>query len=354
MTSRQTGRTISAISMAQRRGKRTEVRSSYARSRSVRGNTPMSGAEKRRLAQFVVCGAIFITLVAVKLLLPAKMVQLGDKLSSLMNRNMDITEVFSAVGRAVSGEESVSGTLSDVYEAVFHPEEDGAVETAARVESRFGEPSAIQSLHAFTQGQCGDDAWLSLPSSQRTAAETVANANVDENGQSASTSASTSAAVPEANAMNLSYVLYSDENVPANVCMEQNILDFDYCTPVCGVLSSGFGYREHPIEGEEKFHYGIDIAADPGTEIDCFAGGSVTAVGESSSYGKYLIVSHKDGYSTLYAHCSKITVSSGTKVSEGQKIAEVGETGLCTGPHLHFELHWKGEYLNPIYYVTLS
>ena len=121
--------------------------------------------------------------------------------------------------------------------------------------------------------------------------------------------------------------------------MEQCILGFDYCTPVCGVISSGFGYREHPIEGEEKFHYGIDLAADTGTEIRCFANGTVTAVGESSSYGKYLTVSHSGGYSTLYAHCSKVVVTSGTKVKEGQKIAEVGETGLATGPHLHFELH---------------
>ena len=79
----------------------------------------------------------------------------------------------------------------------------------------------------------------------------------------------------------------------------------------------------------------------------------VTAVGESSSYGKYCIVRHDNGFSTLYAHCSKVTASSGASVKEGQKIAEVGETGMATGPHLHFELHEEGVYLNPIYYVTL-
>jgi murein DD-endopeptidase MepM/ murein hydrolase activator NlpD len=151
---------------------------------------------------------------------------------------------------------------------------------------------------------------------------------------------------------NLAYVLYSDQNLPENVSMEQAILDFDYCTPVAGVLSSTFGYREHPIEGEERFHYGVDLAADTGTAVGCFADGTVTAVGESSSYGKYCVVAHAGGYSTLYAHCSRVSVSSGADVTEGQKIAEVGETGMATGPHLHFELHQDSTYLNPIYYVT--
>ena len=73
---------------------------------------------------------------------------------------------------------------------------------------------------------------------------------------------------------------------------------------------------------------------------------------DSSSYGKYCIVEHTGGYSTLYAHCSRVTASSGAAVTEGQKIAEVGETGLATGPHLHFELQQNGTYLNPVYYVA--
>ena len=109
--------------------------------------------------------------------------------------------------------------------------------------------------------------------------------------------------------------------------------------------------EQHPVEGEERFHYGVDLAANEGTEILCFADGTVTVVGESSSYGKYCMVEHAGGYSTLYAHCSRITVSSGAAVKEGQKIAEVGETGVATGPHLHFELQKNGTYLNPIYYV---
>ena len=134
--------------------------------------------------------------------------------------------------------------------------------------------------------------------------------------------------------------------------MEQALLGFDYCTPVSGSISSEFGYRDHPTEGEERFHYGIDLAADTGTEILCFADGTVTAVGESSSYGKYCMIAHENGYSTLYAHCSRVTVSSGSAVQRGDTVAEVGQTGMATGPHLHFELQRDGVYLNPIYYVS--
>ena len=96
----------------------------------------------------------------------------------------------------------------------------------------------------------------------------------------------------------------------------------------------------------------MDLAADSGTPVTCFADGSVTAVGESNSYGKYLIVAHEGGYATLYAHCSDVTVSSGSAVEKGQEVAKVGETGIATGPHLHFELHDGSTYLNPIYYVV--
>ena len=144
------------------------------------------------------------------------------------------------------------------------------------------------------------------------------------------------------------------EAQPADAELLQQVLGFAYTAPVEGQLSSGFGLRTDPLEGVSRFHYGLDIAAPEGAVVSSFADGTVTAVGESSSYGKYVMVSHGEDYSTLYAHCSRITVTSGTAVKEGEKIAEVGETGVATGPHLHFEIH-KGEtYLNPIYYVAHS
>ena len=129
----------------------------------------------------------------------------------------------------------------------------------------------------------------------------------------------------------LAYLIYSDANLPKDVTLSQEILGFDYCAPISGTISSSFGYREHPVEGEERFHYGVDFAAEQGTAVACFADGMISAVGESSSFGKYCVVTHENGYQTLYAHCYRITASSGSEVLRGEKIAEVGETGFATG-----------------------
>lgn len=145
---------------------------------------------------------------------------------------------------------------------------------------------------------------------------------------------------------------YSERDIPGNACLSQKILGFSYAKPLEGQVSDSFGYRSHPIEGENKFHYGLDIEAEEGTVITAFADGTVTAVGESSVLGKYVTVQHANGYATLYAHCSRITASSGQQVRTGDPIAEVGQTGQATGPHLHFELQLDAIYINPIYYVT--
>lgn len=320
MTSRQAGRRIGTIAAERRRRSRGGARQAVRRKQEL-----LSAGERRRLIQLVACGGIFVLLVAVKLLLPGRMAQIGRFLTGPMEQNVDVRAVFSAVGRAFAGESDVGGAARDVYRAVFHPEEPGEVlETAALREL----PAAMDTLRAYRD-------------TEKPAAET--GGGVQE--QLSDGQGRTEAAA-------LAYVLYSDQNLPSNVSLEQAILDFDYCAPLAGALSSNFGYREHPVEGEERFHYGVDLAAETGTEIGCFADGTVTAVGESSSYGRYCIVAHEGGYSTLYAHCSRVTAASGTAVYKGQKIAEVGETGAATGPHLHFELQRNGVYLNPIYYVA--
>ena len=112
-----------------------------------------------------------------------------------------------------------------------------------------------------------------------------------------------------------------------------------------------FGERLSPLTGEPGFHYGVDIAADEGTPIEAFADGTVRETGESS-YGKYLIVDHADGFSTLYAHCSSISIEVGEKVSCGSEIARVGQTGNATGPHLHLEIWRNGAALDPADYLT--
>ncbi|MDO4815442.1 MAG: M23 family metallopeptidase [Bacillota bacterium] len=143
---------------------------------------------------------------------------------------------------------------------------------------------------------------------------------------------------------------YSGAVIPKNVFLEIPDLGFEYSSPVDGVKSSGFGYRIHPISGELKFHYGTDFAANTGTPVKAFADGTIVAAGNSDSYGKYLIIDHGNGYTSLYAHCSELCVGCGG-VKRGDTIALVGETGLATGPHLHFEIMHDEYYLNPEFYL---
>lgn len=130
-------------------------------------------------------------------------------------------------------------------------------------------------------------------------------------------------------------------------------LSFTHVLPTEGTLTSDFGSRLSPTTGEPAFHYGLDIAADEGTPIAAFADGTVREVGESD-YGKYLIVDHADGFSTLYAHCSSILAGVGDEVRCGGEIALVGQTGNATGPHLHFEMWKDGMALDPSDYLELA
>ncbi len=112
-----------------------------------------------------------------------------------------------------------------------------------------------------------------------------------------------------------------------------------FVSPVAGAISSGFGWRVHPITGERKLHKGVDFAAPTGTPIFAAADGVVTDAGwTDGGYGNIVELRHENGAVTLYAHTNKVFVSKGQTVVRGQAIAEVGTTGRSTGPHLHFEV----------------
>ena len=230
--------------------------------------------------RIVVCGLLFVTLTALKLLLPGHLAALRGTLRAWLVRDADFTAAFSAVGRAVSGEGALGESLSEAYTAVFGGAEEDAVAVAGAAE---------------------------LPASRE---------------------------------------------LPAFAVAEQRVLDVAYTPPLVGILTSPFGWREDPATGEETFHYGVDLAADEGTGVVCFADGTVGAAAESALLGNYVTVTHANGLSTLYAHLRTVSVRAGQSVACGDRLGEVGATGNATGPHLHFELHSGSEYLNPIYYVA--
>ena len=308
------------------------------------------------MVRLAVCGAIFVLLVAVKLLFPQTVSRLARTAGELIGRDADFKEAFAAMGRAVSGEEPVGDSLQDAYTAVFNPgQEDAVLASGTAAVSDYLDPAARLMRYytlelpapaeAAESGAAEDAAPAEEPPAAAPAEETAAAEAPPQEEAAADqeTEETATAAVSQ---------VYTMPALPENASLEQRNLGFAHTSPIAAPLTSPFGWREHPVSGGTKFHYGVDLGAATGTDICAFADGEVYATGDSSSLGYYIMIQHADGYMTLYAHCSKITVTSGA-VTMGQKIAEVGETGIATGPHLHFELHDGDLYLNPIYYVEV-
>ena len=135
---------------------------------------------------------------------------------------------------------------------------------------------------------------------------------------------------------------YYDENgVPLRKMFMRVPVKFGLCT------SSYSARRFHPISKRYKRHTGIDYSAPLGTPIFATAGGTVEFAGWRGGYGKLVIVRHSNGYKTYYGHCSRLLVKKGTYVKQGQIIAKVGQTGLATGPHVHYETRINGKPVDP-------
>jgi murein DD-endopeptidase MepM/ murein hydrolase activator NlpD len=125
--------------------------------------------------------------------------------------------------------------------------------------------------------------------------------------------------------------------------------------PTAGWLSSAFSrMREHPILHEARAHEGLDVSAPMGTPIEAPANGVVTQAGWEPGYGNTIVINHGFGIVTKFAHASRILVRVGARVRRGERIALVGNTGLSTGPHLHYEVHVNGIAVNPARYILPS
>jgi murein DD-endopeptidase MepM/ murein hydrolase activator NlpD len=118
-------------------------------------------------------------------------------------------------------------------------------------------------------------------------------------------------------------------------------------SPCAGEMTSGFGCRVHPIYGIGKFHQGCDFTAPYSTKIFATADGVVLRSDWLGGYGQVVELQHPSGLCTLYAHCEQLKVVKGQKVSKGQWIATVGQTGLASGPHCHYEVHRNGKQIDP-------
>jgi murein DD-endopeptidase MepM/ murein hydrolase activator NlpD len=118
-----------------------------------------------------------------------------------------------------------------------------------------------------------------------------------------------------------------------------------------GYISSYFGERMDPFNGEDAFHKGVDFASDAGADVLAVASGIVTWAGPREGYGLLVEINHGNGYVTRYAHAARTLVAVGDQVERGQAVAVVGSTGRSTGPHLHFEVVKDGRQIDPMAFV---
>jgi murein DD-endopeptidase MepM/ murein hydrolase activator NlpD len=124
--------------------------------------------------------------------------------------------------------------------------------------------------------------------------------------------------------------------------------------PVTGPITSRFGARKDPLNSKKSFHEGIDFRGRRGDKIYATGDGVVVKAFKNGSYGNYVMIDHKNGYQTSFAHMDKFLVKKGERVKRGQLIGKVGNTGRSTGPHLHYELLHNGTPVNPLKYMQIA
>ena len=323
-----------------------------ARKRGGGTKSGLSPKERVRLGQLCVCLALFLIVFVGKGAFPQQLAQLQGKLVSVLTADTDFRAAFSKLGESLGSQGSVLGELEDFCVEVFGIQPAGEGETAEDTQTQqeqaflnAGASSADLAAHYLRLDDM-PEGWLDEEPAAQTAPESTAQAPAQEE------TAAPAESVPAVGTVLLS-ANYTGTPLPNNYTMDKLSLGaLETVNPILGHLRSTYGYRDHPVDGEYKFHNGVDIGGQMGEPIGAFAAGTVEYIGENDDHGLYLQIDHGNGVKSFYAHCSKLLVSQGQTVAAGETVALVGSTGVSTGPHLHFEIKCAGVHVDPAYYLT--
>lgn len=297
--------------------------------------------ERRRLIQLGLCMVLFLGVFVGKGLFPEKMIRFQQRALEVLQSDTDFEAVFAGLGRSISEGAPVVDTLEGLWVEVFGGA-DVDIDTPGQL-ALF--QTQVELLAGTEESTMAGRFGIPLPAAEES-----------QQTPEADTAEVEPEAEPEVEAEPAVIVMpYDGPALPDNATMDQYNLDIlgvgATATPALGWVSSPFGWREHPVDGGEKFHNGVDLAVNTGTAVGAFADGVVDYIGDSPVYGLYLQIKHAGGLTSFYAHCSELCVQQGQTVTAGETVALSGDTGNSTGPHLHFEMKLDGTLLNPLYYI---
>ena len=297
-----------------------------------------------QIIRLFVCVLLFAIVFVGRGIFPEGMIRVRNQMLTLLTSNTDFSTVFHQLGESIRGEKNILQQANDLYREVL------GIDSA---EDEHGAIPQLTSLWSEERGFLNSTPALGARTSHYTHNPYIQFLGYCEetNGQDTEDMGVEEKTVPAAGTV-LIHVDSDGQKLPEGYTMDQISLgELDTYPPLNGKINSGYGYRDHPIDGRYQFHGGVDIGGQRGDAIGAFASGTVEYVGEDQSYGLYLQLDHGNGVKSFYAHCDSICVQKGQQVSKGEKIGEVGSSGSATGPHLHLELKYENIHLNPSYYI---
>lgn len=328
------------------------MKQTVTRTAEGRGGHQRERKDKVRLVQLLVCILIFLAVFIGRGVFPHRIASTREQILALIRSDIDLRGALETLGTSLGRSGSALDGLEEFYVQVFGPirgEEEvkqaGAVistlERCTQQEIRFlsskADPAA-QAAHLLRLERLPPE-WQVTEGDRQ-----IPRPQVEPEPEPAPAVAAVGTVLLKAN--------YSGKALPAKYTMDELSLgQLETSAPLKGTVHSGYGYRDHPINGKYSFHGGLDIGGQKGDPIKAFAAGTVEYIGENDAYGLYVQLDHGNGVKSFYAHCSKLYVNKGDAVSLGDKIAAVGSTGSATGPHLHFELKCCGLHVDPAYYL---
>lgn len=318
--------------------KRVEGHRTYERDR---GKQIILGArEKRRLFQLGACLLIFFIVFAAKG--ADRLASFRSELEGLLKTDANFSMAVDRLGWALQTERPLGETLVNLFSEVLLPKE------GAPLVSRRDGPTFL----AASQDLNGDSGYSTLLLGEKQQTEQMPRPS--EAAPEPETSTPTPEPQQPEEEPEVVVMPYDGPELPEEASMDKYNLHLEeIVSPVVAAMTSNFGWRQDPFGEDQSFHHGLDMGVPTGTSVLAFGAGEVEYIGESDIYGQYLQIDHGNGVKSFYAHCSKLCVRQGQEVEAGEKVAESGETGNATGPHLHLELKKDGIFLNPAYYVTL-